>query len=123
MSSKELDDLISSSTIRIRTGSVEGADCPPSFSQVATCCTALACKGIACLLRILQSASRLQLVVTVPIFRSCHVEGAVRDGSGPDIETSFRPDHRRVRMCPLPPSSCSLSEKTPAAALDRFPRR
>src|SRR5579872_712506 len=78
MSSSELDDLISSSTIRILADSADSADCPPSSSQVSSCCSSSACAGDACPLRespCISAASedRLQLVVTVSrIPHSCY---------------------------------------------------
>src|SRR4029077_6676391 len=73
MSCNASDELISLSTIRILTGSVEGSGCPPSSSQVSSCCASLTCKGGTRAVRVLPksacgrdpSESRLQLVVTV----------------------------------------------------------
>src|SRR6185437_149496 len=97
MRSTELDDAISSSTIKILKDLMESADCPPSFSQVCSCWTASACTDGACPSRVLPksacfcalSESRRQLVVTASvIFTLLHVH-AIR--VKPEVGT---PGHR-----------------------------
>src|SRR6185312_5968823 len=73
MSSNDLDDSMSSSTIRILTGAAESADCPPSFSQVSSCCASFTCTASAGASRGLRESTcscawserRLQLVAAV----------------------------------------------------------
>src|SRR6185312_13919082 len=73
MSSNEVDDSISSSTIKILRGAVGSADRPPSFSQLATCCASLTLTGGTCPPQAPRasapfcgsSESRLQLLIAV----------------------------------------------------------
>src|SRR6185312_1086523 len=105
MSSNEVDDSISSSTIKILRGAVGSADRPPSFSQLATCCASLTLTGGSCPPQALRasarfcgsSESRLQLVVAVSkVFSAIeNMSYVMALSSG-----SVRSNRLRVHACP-----------------------